>query len=175
MPFYAIITLIMKLIIGLGNPGEKYKNNRHNVGRMFVREVGEVRGVRVLESDIFMNESGKFVKKHLGDMGDLRNLYIVHDDLDIPLGQYKIQFGVGPKVHNGVNNIEDVLGTKDFWRIRIGIDRRSLRSSPSAAGLNRDPWMPGEQYVLEDFTKEELEILTKVFEQVAQEISKAKE
>lgn len=141
----------MKLIIGLGNPGEKYKNNRHNVGHMFVDQTGQ--GIK---TDCFMNESGAFVSQKFNFYKiPIEDLYIVHDDLDISLGQYKIQKGTGPKVHNGINNIEEVLKSADFWRIRIGVD-------------NRDPnnRTPGDIYVLQDFTKEEKEILKKVFEEI---------
>ncbi len=109
-----------------------------------------------------MNESGKFVKKIATNYElPTTNLYIVHDDLDIPLGQYKIQFGVGPKVHNGILSIENSLNTKDFWRIRIGIDNRSPAKRET-----------GEQYVLEDFTKEELEILKQVQDDIIADLCK---
>lgn len=164
----------MKLIIGLGNPGSKYLKNRHNVGHMFVNflqgdafdtkeGMAHLQGVAFLKTkDTFMNESGKFVAKKvrvLGVMRDLGKLYIVHDDLDIPLGQYKIQFGVGPKVHNGIASVEKELGTKDFWRIRIGVD-------------NRDPnnRTPGEEYVLQNFNAEELKILEGVFKEIYEKL-----
>lgn len=144
----------MKLIIGLGNPGTKYLRNRHNAGHMLVDAIGEG-----LKTNTFMNDSGKFVKKNAPK--DLNDLYIAHDDLDIRLGQYKIQFGVGPKVHNGIKSIEDALNTKDFWRVRIGVD-------------NRDPdnRIPGEEYVLQDFTNEELEILKQVYAEIRDDIAK---
>ncbi len=160
----------MKLIIGLGNPEEKYKNNRHNVGHMFVDFVKQ--GIK---TDVFMNESGKFVAQKVNFYKvKPEDLYIVHDDLDIPLGQWKIQLGVGPKVHNGINSIEETLGTKVFWRVRIGVDNRdpnknpslrsgTLRSSALPAGLNRES---GDSYVLKDFSKEELEKLDKVFDEI---------
>lgn len=141
----------MKLVIGLGNPGAKYLKNRHNVGHMFVDF-----SKRGAKTDTFMNDSGKFVRK-LVNKGQVAgsDLYIVHDDLDIPLGQYKIQFGVGPKVHYGIQSVERELGTKDFWRVRVGVD-------------NRDPndRMAGEDYVLQDFTGEELETLKGVFDAI---------
>ena len=90
-----------------------------------------------------MNESGIFVKKLKVKP---ENLYVVHDDLDIPLGKFHIQFGVGPQLHNGLESIEQHLNTKDFWRIRIGVDNRK---SPA----------DGETYVLNDFTNEEKSLL----------------
>jgi len=144
----------MKLIIGLGNPGSKYIHNRHNAGHLLVEAIGEG-----LKTNTFMNDSGKFVKKNKPK--DLNDLYIAHDDLDIRLGQYKIQFGVGPKVHYGIQSIENELGTKDFWRIRIGVD-------------NRDPnnRTPGEEYVLQDFSSEELKILEEVYAKIRDDIAK---
>lgn len=162
----------IKLVIGLGNPGEKYKSNRHNVGHMFVNSVQSSKlkdqslSTKFLKTDTFMNESGKSVKTNLTNLANLSNLYIVHDDLDISLGKFKIQFGVGPKVHNGVESVENELGTKEFWRIRIGVDNRTTDS-----GQTR---MTGERYVLEDFTKEEREVLEKVFEEIIKQFKQIK-
>lgn len=146
----------MKLIIGLGNPGEKYQSNRHNVGHQFVDWAK-----RGLKTDVFMNDSGRFVAAKL-NFHKLKpdDLYIVHDDLDIRLGEYKIQKGVGPKVHYGLNSIEAVLETKDFWRIRIGVD-------------NRDPEnrTPGEDYVLQNFSTDEKKIIDGVFDAVIKDDS----
>ena len=165
-----------KLVVGLGNPGQKYRNNRHNAGHMFVAETGKMQerageqmsGVRVLKTDSFMNESGKFVVRVLDDWGNKgdwggwgKNLFIVHDDLDLPLGKFKIQFGVGPKVHYGVQSVETELGTGDFWRIRVGVDNRD-------SGQAR---MTGEKYVLEDFTGEEKKILEEVFLKIWEELT----
>lgn len=152
------------LIIGLGNPGERYQNNRHNAGHKFVEWLvasGQwlEKDVKVIKTDTFMNDSGSFVKKFSRTYKlEPSHLFVAHDDLDIPLGQYKIQKGVGPKVHNGILSVEKSLNTKDFWRIRIGVD-------------NRDPQnrAPGEDYVLQDFTKEELSILHTVFDAIIKE------
>jgi len=154
----------MKLIIGLGNPGEKYKNNRHNVGYIVIDKLSRmVNGQRLMakKTNSFMNNSGEAVKKMINHYSlNIDHLYIVHDDLDIPLGSYKIQFGVGPKVHNGVASVEKELGTKDFWRVRVGVD-------------NRDPEnrVDGYDYVLQDFTQEERKILDGIIGKVCKEIS----
>lgn len=145
----------MKLIIGLGNPGNKYKNNRHNVGHMVADKL------KSTKTDTFMNESGVFVKKMLKARGiSPDNLYIIHDDLDIKLGEYKIQFGKGPKVHHGIESIDEALGTRDYWRIRVGIE-------------NRDPEdkISGETYVLQDFTNEEKIILDKVISDICKKLA----
>lgn len=155
----------MKLIVGLGNPGEKYKNNRHNVGYMVVDSLQskfKFKDLVIKKTGVFMNESGGAVKRLIAQEPNspITCLYIVHDDLDIPLGQFKIQKGKGPKMHNGLNSVEDALGTGDFLRVRIGVD-------------NRDPEnrMPGEEYVLQDFTDEEIEIVDRVISEVAQSLT----
>lgn len=155
------------LLIGLGNPGEKYKNTRHNAGKMLAgwiskeqraknKEQGDFEAV---EMDCFMNVSGNFVRKIIQNTqntrkarksdilgkpenpeGNIRfsdsledrssgslsfpNLLIAHDDLDLRLGSFKIQFGKGPRLHKGILSVEQALGTKEFWRIRIGIENR---------------------------------------------------
>lgn len=164
----------MKLIIGLGNPGEKYKNNRHNTGFLVVDQLKtrisksktlNSKQTLIFKSKNFMNDSGSFVKKltnayHLVPSA----LYIVHDDLDIRLGEYKIQFGKGPKDNNGLNDIYEELGTKDFWHVRIGVDNRDTENRVS-----------GKDYVLEDFTYGERKILDGVINKVCKEIDNLRE
>lgn len=149
----------MKLIIGLGNPGEKYKFNRHNVGFMVIDALEKSSKFKAVKSNKFMNDSGSFVlaqytKYHI----PYTNLYIIHDDLDIPLGSYKIQFGKGPKDHNGLNDIYDKLGTKDFWHVRVGIDPTSREA------------LRGEEIVLSDFTDDEKKILDGVILRLCNEL-----
>jgi len=154
----------VKLIIGLGNPGKSYAETRHNTGFLVVDALQKVKlpkAVVLRKSDVFMNDSGSFVKKltsayHLVPSA----LYIVHDDLDIKLGEYKIQFGRGPKDHNGILSIEDKLGTKDFWRVRVGVDNRPLDGKPM-----------GEEYVLQNFSEEERKILDKVIFEVCKKLA----
>lgn len=151
------------LIVGLGNPGQKYQNNRHNVGKLFVSFLKqELSNPNLLlsQSTCFMNESGKFVQKEVNKHQLANaNLFIVHDDLDIPLGKFKIQFGRGPKVHNGIASIEDAIGKSEFWRIRIGIDNRS-----------QDYKIAGEKYVLDDFTTEELTVINTTFGEITKDL-----
>lgn len=169
----------MKLVVGLGNPGEKYKKTRHNVGFMVIDELlkymnstGELKekhdslmvknsggGVIFAKPQTFMNSSGVAVSKLMqGFSINSADLWIIHDDLDIPLGKYKIQEGVGPKVHAGVTSIEKVVG-KDFVRVRIGVD-------------NRTENVAGEEYVLQKFTSEEFQILGGVIEEVVERINR---
>ena len=154
----------MRLLIGLGNPGERYISTRHNAGFLVVDSLQKTKlpgGVIVKKSDVFMNESGLFVKKlvdHYSLSGN--DLYIIHDDLDIKLGEHKIQFGTGPKVHNGVKSVDEALGTDQYWHVRIGVDNRS--SNARQAGI---------EYVLENFTQEERKILDKVIEEVCKKLA----
>lgn len=106
-----------------------------------------------------MNLSGKFVRKYVNaNRIPAEDLFVAHDDLDIPLGSFKIQHASGPKIHNGILSIENELGTDAFWRIRIGVDSRPS-GKPRA--------LSGEQYVLSDFSPDERALLTEVFERVA--------
>lgn len=153
----------MKLIVGLGNPGDKYQNNRHNVGHVVVdhlNRIGLPEKIVAKKTETFMNDSGAAVSK-LKNFYKISSsdLYVVHDDLDIPLGQYKIQLGVGPKMHNGIISIEETLGDLGFWRVRVGVD-------------NRDPQnrVPGEAYVLQDFTEEEKKVLEETIRKVSVEL-----
>jgi len=154
----------VRLIIGLGNPGENYKNNRHNVGYLAVDEFNKKQLPKdfvVKKTGVFMNESGEIVKKLVEQYKvDLSNLWVIHDDLDIPLGSYKIQKGRGPKIHKGIISIDEKLGSSDYWHVRIGVDNR-----------NPENRIPGEEYVLQDFTDEEKEILGKVVKEVCKKLA----
>ncbi len=144
----------MKLIIGLGNPGVGYIRTRHNVGHLMINKLRDMRysNAVIRKTDVFMNESGSFVKSLYTKYG-IKNfdLYVIHDDLDIPLGEFKIQFGRGPKDHNGLKSVDKALGTDEYWHVRIGIDNRPENSRPM-----------GEEYVLQNFSDEERTVLDKV-------------
>mgnify|MGYP000865314246 CR=1 FL=1 len=132
------------IIVGLGNPGKKYKNTRHNIGQDIVIEFaknngfsswytpnhgeymesrGEFKGEKAIAIIplTFMNLSGRAIAHFVKTEEDLKKLIVVHDDLDIPIGEIKESINRGDGGHNGVNNIIKVLGSKDFKRIRIGI------------------------------------------------------
>ena len=166
----------MKLIVGLGNPGEKYKNNRHNAGYMFIdymvkslncymakktksyltMQPSNHATILLTKPLTFMNKSGIAVSDLIKNLKlKIENLVVVHDDLDIPLGKFKIQMGVGPKLHNGIESIENKLGRKDFWRIRIGVDNRTPKHR-----------IDGESYVLQDFLAEEKKIIWSIFPKI---------
>lgn len=153
----------MRLIIGIGNPGEDYVYTRHNVGFLvagLLRKTSLPVGFVVKTSDEFMNNSGVFVKKMVKQYSlPIQNLYIIHDDLDIPLGSYKIQLGKGPKDHNGIKSIDDELGTNQYWHVRVGVDNRPYDSRPM-----------GEEYVLQTFSDEEKKVLDGVFKRLVKEM-----
>lgn len=173
----------MKLIVGLGNPGEEYANNRHNAGAMLVDQLAQrvVGGERRVEkTGVFMNESGEAVKKLVdfyfgakrrnkvlrGRAGSykvpIENLYIAYDDLDIPLGSYKIVKGKGPRQHNGEESVNRALGTRQYWHVRIGIENRTLD--------DRSVRKSGKEYVLEDFTEEEKRIIEEVVGRIEEDL-----
>ncbi|OGV95683.1 aminoacyl-tRNA hydrolase [Microgenomates group bacterium RBG_16_45_19] len=181
----------MKLVVGLGNPGEAYNNTRHNVGfwgvdalktkitknqdtstkqisnfkfqRKFKAEMVQVGGVMLVKPQTFMNLSGQSVRA-VADYYriEVNDIWVIHDDLDIKLGEYKIQLGKGPKVHNGVASVEQSLGTNKFWRVRVGIENR-IKNQESRI-------MNGEQYVLLLFGNEEKIVIEKTVKKVAEEI-----
>lgn len=154
----------MKLIIGLGNPDRKYSKTRHNTGLMLVDVLVKRKlpsDLIAKKSDVFMNESGNFVFEAVEKYSlPTNDLYIIHDDLDIPLGEYKIQQGKGPKDHNGLKDIYQKLGTKDFWHVRVGVDNR-----------NPENRIDGMTYVLQDFTKKEKETLNGVIKEICKKLA----
>jgi len=115
----------------------KVKTQNHNLkfktDRKLESEVCKVGEVILVKPMTFMNRSGEAIQKVLRyflniqasiSNDRLNNLLVAHDDLDIVLGEYKLQMGKGPKVHKGVNSVEEVLKSKDFWRMRVGVENR---------------------------------------------------
>jgi PTH1 family peptidyl-tRNA hydrolase len=153
----------MKLIVGLGNPGVDYALTRHNTGYVFVDELLKEKypkDVIVRKINIFMNESGVFVAEKLKAYSiKPEDLFVVHDDLDIPLGEFKIQYGRGPKDHNGLKSIDEALGTDEYWHVRVGIDNRPIDNRPM-----------GEEYVLQNFSDEERTILNRVIKEASHKL-----
>ncbi|MCX6781537.1 MAG: aminoacyl-tRNA hydrolase [Candidatus Magasanikbacteria bacterium] len=134
----------MKLVVGLGNPGVEYSDTRHNVGfiaanmmagkfgvsfsnnKKFNAEIAEAKIGRkkiILAKPLtFMNESGKSVQAIINFFKiKPSDIIVAHDDKDIALGEYKIQFNRSSAGHNGVQSIIDHLGTQNFFRLRLGI------------------------------------------------------
>ena len=177
----------MKLIVGLGNPGEKYKNNRHNIGFVVVdelvnrlkvkdeseelnfqlkskfdAEIVQTKDYVLAKPTTFMNDSGKAVAA-ISRFYKIKSkdIFIIHDDLDIPLGSYKIQHGKAPKVHNGLLSVEQTLGTNLYWNVRVGVENREVRGNKG---------VPGVVYSLQDFGPDERKIVDKVVEEVVADL-----
>lgn len=148
------------LIVGLGNPGKEYEATRHNVGFMVLealrKEWGETwrkeRDVEFLKrGDVFairplsfMNNSGPVVARFVNFYKiPLDRVWVVHDDVDLTLGTLRVSFGSSSAGHKGVESIIESLGSKDFWRFRIGV------------GRPQDSRMEIENYVLQPFSREE--------------------
>jgi PTH1 family peptidyl-tRNA hydrolase len=116
-----------------------------------------------------MNESGKAVQS-LTSFYKLptANIFIVHDDLGIKLGEYKIQRGKGPKDHKGLLSIDSALGTRDYWRVRVGIENRKRKFLIFSFQFPRK--ITGEEYVLQNFTDKELEIINPVIDKIVKDL-----
>ena len=115
----------MKLVVGLGNPGEEYENTRHNAGRivggLVEKKWDSKTKVKFLMPDTFMNHSGRAMVSLVKTNKDLENLVIIYDDIDLPLGKIKISFNKSSGGHNGLNSIIKALKSQEFVRIRVGI------------------------------------------------------
>lgn len=132
----------IKLIVGLGNPGDKYAATRHNAGFWFVDAVaaqnnsklvpdakmfGDVgklsQDTWLLKPTTFMNASGRAIAAIANYYKILpAEILVVHDELDLPAGSAKLKFGGGHGGHNGLKDTHAALGTADYWRLRLGID-----------------------------------------------------
>lgn len=171
----------MKMIVGLGNPGEKYARTRHNVGFMTVERLAQKSNAgewkheskfsaEMMRSDeflyvkpqTFMNDSGKAVSA-IARFYKIKSddIYVIHDDLDIALGEFKIQHSKGPLVHYGINSVEKDLGTEEFWRVRIGVENRLVRGNKG---------IPGEEYSLQNFSPEERLVVDDVIGRVIERV-----
>jgi PTH1 family peptidyl-tRNA hydrolase len=169
----------VKLIAGLGNPGRKYAETRHNAGFAWVEalaaqrkatfkdeakfsgktaRVGDGAGaLSLVMPQTFMNLSGQAVGSlaHFYKI-EPREILVVHDELDLPPGSAKIKFGGGVAGHNGLKDIAAHLGTRDFWRLRIGIGHPGDRDRVVDYVLeraNRD-----EQTLIDDAIAKSLEL-----------------
>ncbi|KAL4435818.1 hypothetical protein ABPG74_015786 [Tetrahymena malaccensis] len=175
-----------KLIIGLGNPGQSYENMRHNVGKLFIsytankfkaqlkkinqgylailNEDTDQPKIGLFNTYCYMNISGKsiseVIKKH---QVKVENIIVVHDDLDNAFGKVKIKEGGSAEGHNGLKSIIEYLDTKEFLRLKIGIDRPN----------SRDPVVIS-PYVLGNFSSEQLNRLNSEIFEKGIEILKSK-
>lgn len=146
----------MKLFVGLGNPGNKYRNTRHNIGHHLI-DILKTKNLSGIKLDInteYMNEAGISIQKvvHFYKIS-LNNFYLIHDDLDLPVGEYKLQFDRGPAGHHGVESVIQHLSSQAFWRIRIGIGKP----------INN---VPIEDYVLLPFSPAEKVIIDQTVDKI---------
>lgn len=126
------------LVVGLGNPGEKYAATRHNVGYMALDELAgeltpvpgikalvQVRdGVAFARSTTYMNTTGESVGPLAEQLGVApERIIVVHDELDLPAGKVRVKLGGNENGHNGLKSITEYLGTRDYLRVRMGIGR----------------------------------------------------
>ena len=166
----------MKLIVGLGNPGTQYANNRHNIGFMCLNHfakahsikfdkkqglarigIGEVAGNKVIlaKPQTYMNASGESVSRLINKYKvSLDDLIVIHDDIDLPVGKIRIRRGSSSAGHKGINSIIANLGSQDFTRLRIGIGRPVSDDYEKEADVI--------DFVLNNFTPEEKQIIATV-------------
>ena len=173
----------LKLIVGLGNPGRAYANNRHNIGFMclnhfaktndiwFDKKQGQARigngivagsEVVLAKPQTYMNLSGQSVSRLIKRFDiNLNDLLVVHDDLDLPLGKIRIRRGGSSGGHKGVNSIIAEVGSQDFIRLKVGIGRLTASEADEFDTI---------AYVLGDFTAEEDRIMAPVIPMVSEAI-----
>lgn len=159
----------IKLIVGLGNPGEKYKKTRHNIGFILLDSLAQKMGVSfefnpafnaeiaeikqgkdkiiLFKPQTFMNNSGQAVSKIVNYYKiDLENILVIQDEIDLPFGKTKFSTNSSSAGHKGIQSIIDHLGTQDFQRWRFGINQET------------NP-LPTEIFVLKNFSREEFELI----------------
>lgn len=150
----------MYTIVGLGNPGDEYAYTRHNTGKIISEKLGYG------SVDEFMNNSGKGVAKKIKSKKAAEKLIVIHDDLDLPLGSFKVSFNRGPGGHRGVASIIRALKTQEFTRIRVGI------SPTTPSGKLKKP--KGEEavlkFILGKFKPDELKTLNKLSKDIGEAI-----
>lgn len=174
----------MKLIVGLGNPGEKYEKTRHNLGFMvidhffqditpvkettwrkvakfrsfiaehtFVPKHGEEEKLILVKPQTHMNESGDSVERITSFYKiEPFDIWVVHDELDLPSGSMKIRKGGSGAGHHGVESIMEALGTEMFWRFRMGIGHDNAKFKMQSAKLvEKIKLRHVDEFVLSDF------------------------
>ena len=176
-----------KFIIGLGNPGKKYDNNRHNIGFLFIQEfaknynskfllknklkcnyaefISDEVIYRMFMPTTFMNNSGEAIRAII-DWFKIKKdkLIIVVDDIDIPLGKIRVRKKGSSGGHNGLQSIINHLNSKEFLRIRVGIGSPPL--------IEKDKKYNTISHVLGNFSKQEKLILDKIFCQITESLQK---
>jgi len=178
----------MKIIVGLGNPGLAYRHNRHNLGFMCLDYLAKEHGIKfdqkkgqsrsgrgviagqqviLAKPQTYMNLSGRAVASLLRYWGgDLKDLIVIHDDLDLPLGKLRIRAGGGSGGHKGIGSTGAEIGSRDFLRLRVGIDRpRDDFGEPVKA----EGAITG--YVLRNFSRAEKPVIKQAIATVAEAVT----
>lgn len=180
---------MIRLILGLGNPGQEYAGTRHNTGReaamYFSARGGPALGwafnefkfdkksnalvsegklgakkIFIALPETFMNKSGSAATKLIRPKKELRELVILHDDLDLPLGRFKISYGKNSGGHKGVESIMRALKTKNFVRVRIGI---SPKNKPDHKEIMK--------FIVGKFKPAEADLVKKTFKKISEALS----
>lgn len=168
----------MKLIIGLGNPGKEYEQTRHNCGFMVIDRLckklqvtidqNKFKGsytkfkyqgedVILLKPQTYMNLSGESVQEIMKFFKiDIKDILVIYDDLDMPVGKLRLRQSGSAGGHNGIKNIIKHVGSQNFNRIRIGIDRH--------------PYMDVVNYVTSKFTKEQMPLIDEGIEKASEAV-----
>jgi PTH1 family peptidyl-tRNA hydrolase len=177
------------VIVGLGNPGEEYERTRHNAGRLALEFFAKKAGASAWKEDkrsqstttgaragsqvlalvlpnTYMNRSGAAVGKFVKSVKAAERLIVIQDELDMPLGSFKLSFDRGSGGHKGIESIMKAVKTKRFTRIRVGV------SPATATGKLRKPSGDEEvaDFILARFKTHEMDELKKVFKKVAEAI-----
>jgi len=173
----------MKLIVGLGNPGEKYEKTRHNLGFMIVDKFfkdfekvdksiweenkkfksdiaklewqprkGKLEKIILVKPKTYMNSSGvavSLISEYLNIPAS--NIWVIHDDIDLPLGSMRIRLGGSAGGHKGIESIIKSLGTEKFWRFRMGIGQSRMRLEDKKNKFIKKV----DEFVLDKFSHEE--------------------
>lgn len=177
----------MMIIVGLGNPGEEYKEGRHNTGRIILESIAKANDFSEWKNDMklkslrsrgeigkekfdfimpetFMNNSGVAVMQVIDNPKKLKNLVVVYDDIDLPIGNLKVSFNRSSGGHNGLGSIIKKVKSQEFVRVRIGV------SPMSPSGKLKKP--KGEEAVLKfllgKYKEDELKEIKKISKKVAE-------
>ena len=176
----------MLIVVGLGNPTEEYKGTRHNLGYRIVMDLADklkkdfkedsvvYRANQYLKTKVedeevvlslplgYMNNSGEAVSQIFDFYRDseVKNLWVIHDDTDIPFGEIRVKYAGTSAGHNGIKSIDKSIGNK-YWRMRVGVGK------PKHAGFDLS------RYVLSKFTDEEQETLPTIIDQAASYLLKS--
>jgi len=152
----------IKLIVGLGNPGKEFENTRHNTGFIFIDKLSKqlkTADFKYEKSQAFMNKSGDAVLA-LSKFYKIKpeNILVVHDDIDILWSNFKFSFGRSSAGHKGVESIIKALKTKNFWRLRVGIQPAIKKRTPA------------DKIILKKFTPAEFKTLNQTIKKAIAEL-----